>query len=915
MKPIISIIISMHNAETVIERCLDSLCDQTIKNLEIIVIDDNSDDNSYEKASVYKSKCSKFLLLQNSERIDFRALKYNGLRHATADIIGFLDAGDHVEKTYYEKMLNAIKKADADIVCGDVIASGRHPEGDFLDKKQTIKNDEEPIIINPVSAASDKNAPFMIAKLFRKSIVSTYSENVHDDISFAFMAFAKAKKIVYTPHNYYYRTNISIGHVGASLVSVEMAECLSKTATKILSDEKIHSELVKVMYGQNIWLILSDILSNQDNRERWLEECYNNLKFIEVLENNSYLDNYISVKSWGEQRFILNLVRLFINKEFNKMTQLFDQYGYAPYYYLPRVSIVIPVYNGSNYLEAAIESALMQKYPDLEVIVVNDGSQDNGATENIARSFGDRIKYYYKDNGGVASALNYGIEHMTGEYFSWLSHDDLYKNNKILKQIEALQNLEDKRTIVVCGYELVNENLEKLYDVNLRDIYTKEEVEKPLFAVFRGGINGCGTLIHKSHFERVGMFNIDLLTTQDYDLWFRIMRGQKICYLAENYVLSRSHEAQDSKKLFDKHIMECNQLWINLLEQLCDEEKKIISGTLLQFYYDEKKFFETLPYAEVVNYLEVKLLDLLKESLKRKEPIDFELLCKLICVKEENVKLNHLIETISNNVKKCAIILSDNTYSDIGIQKTLWEMKTCMSDFRLFYVILSEKKQELEWIKNNSIMFISEKNIIALPKLLKLINVDMCVISDDECVQYSMYSKFTSIGIRTVAWKTKKHWIFDNKNLMKSCVEQITISSNVDLTIWIDSESALIDSQINKNVVHIPLISQNEDNKDTVKQSWMWVFLNEYGKMKNDIYECDSEIMKIMIKKYEEVIIEKSNEILLSTDKNVVQYKSDDDNWEERYYNVINSTSWKLTRPIRKLVDKVRDMKFREGIK
>lgn len=910
MKPIISIIISMHNAETVIERCLDSLCDQTIKNLEIIVIDDNSDDNSYEKASVYKSKCSKFLLLQNNEKIDFRALKYNGLRYATADFIGFLDAGDYVEKTYYEKMLNAIKKMDADIAYGDVTLAGSDSKIGYLsDVYLNIKDDEEPIIIKPVSAASDKKAPLMIAKLFRKSIVSTCPENVYDDISFAFLVFTNAKKIVYIPHNYYYRTNISVEYEGAKSVNIEITERLSRAATQILSDDKIHSELVRAMYGQNIWSILNSILSNQDNRERYLEECYDNLKFIEVLENNSYLDYDMSVKSWGEQRFILKLIRLFVKKEFDKMIQLFDQYGHAPYYYLPRVSIVIPVYNGSNYLEAAIESALVQKYPNLEVMVVNDGSQDNGATENIARSFGDRIKYYYKENGGVASALNFGIEHMTGEYFSWLSHDDLYKNNKILKQIEALQDLEDKRTIVVCGYELVNENLEKLYDVNLRDLYTKEEVERPLFAVFRGGINGCGTLIHKSHFERVGMFNVDLLTTQDYDLWFRIMRGQKICYLAENYVLSRSHEAQDSKKLFDKHIVECNQLWIGLLEQLSDEEKKMISGTLLHFYYDEKNFFETLPYTEVVNYLEVKLLDLLKESLKRKEPIDFEFLCKLICVKEENVKLNHLRETISNNVKKCAVVLSDNTYSDTSIQNTLWEMESCMSNFQLFYVVLSEKKQELEWIKNNSIILISEKNILALPKLLKLINVDMCVISDDECVQYSMYSKFTSIGIRTVAWRTKKHWILDNENLLKSCVEQITISLNVDLTIWVDSESALIDSQKNKNVVHIPLISQNEDNKDIVKQSWMWVFLNEYGKIKNYIYECDSEIMKIMIKKYEEVIIEKSNEILLNTDKNVVQYKSDDDNWEERYYNVINSTSWKLTRPIRKLVDKIRDMK------
>ena len=75
----------------------------------------------------------------------------------------------------------------------------------------------------------------------------------------------------------------------------------------------------------------------------------------------------------------------------------------------PKVSIIIPVYNGSNYLANAIDSALAQTYKNIEVIVVNDGSKDEGATERIALSYGDRIHYYAKSNGGVSSALNFGI--------------------------------------------------------------------------------------------------------------------------------------------------------------------------------------------------------------------------------------------------------------------------------------------------------------------------------------------------------------------------------------------------------------------------------------------------------------------------------------------------------------------------
>ena len=94
-----------------------------------------------------------------------------------------------------------------------------------------------------------------------------------------------------------------------------------------------------------------------------------------------------------------------------------------------KVSIIIPVYNGEKYIAQSIESALNQTYKNIEVIVVNDGSSDN--TEKIVLEYGDKIKYIRKENGGVASALNVGIKNMTGDFFSWLSHDDLYYPNKI----------------------------------------------------------------------------------------------------------------------------------------------------------------------------------------------------------------------------------------------------------------------------------------------------------------------------------------------------------------------------------------------------------------------------------------------------------------------------------------------------
>ena len=132
-------------------------------------------------------------------------------------------------------------------------------------------------------------------------------------------------------------------------------------------------------------------------------------------------------------------------------------------FFNPLVTIVIPVYNGGNFMREAIDSALAQTYRNIEVVVVNDGSIDNGVTDSIATSYGNRIRYFVKPNGGCASALNHGIENMRGEYFSWLSHDDVYLPEKIEHQIQILESIDDKLTIIYGGYEVIDSNSKALY--------------------------------------------------------------------------------------------------------------------------------------------------------------------------------------------------------------------------------------------------------------------------------------------------------------------------------------------------------------------------------------------------------------------------------------------------------------------
>lgn len=249
----------------------------------------------------------------------------------------------------------------------------------------------------------------------------------------------------------------------------------------------------------------------------------------------------------------------------------------------PKVSIIIPVYNGSNYLQEAIDSALAQTYPNCEILVVNDGSCDEGKTETIALSYGDRIRYFKKENGGVASALNMGIRLMKGEYFSWLSHDDVYYPNKVKREVQAILASGDPMKLVQCEYDFYDEDTGTYTPTDFSKIYTIGQLTNSVFSVLQLQIHACCALIHKSHFDRVGMFDEGLRTVQDIEMWFRLFRGQKSLFVPERLYKVREH-AEAGNHTIPSYYPETCRLYENLIGQLSDQEIISIWGSMFCFY-------------------------------------------------------------------------------------------------------------------------------------------------------------------------------------------------------------------------------------------------------------------------------------------------------------------------------------------
>ncbi|MEX2006657.1 MAG: glycosyltransferase [Candidatus Saccharimonadales bacterium] len=195
----------------------------------------------------------------------------------------------------------------------------------------------------------------------------------------------------------------------------------------------------------------------------------------------------------------------------------------------PKVTVLMPVYNGQRYLKQAIEGILNQTYKDFEFLIIDDGSTDK--SKSIIRRYAKkdpRIRLISRPNKGLVATLNEGLDKASGEYIARMDCDDISLKKRLKIEVEYLDANPDV-ALVGSNYTIVDEHGKRLVDTN---VFTHPDDLK-LCLVTCNQYGHGSVMIRKSALNKVGNYDKGVGHLEDYDLWIRISHVAKVANIEE----------------------------------------------------------------------------------------------------------------------------------------------------------------------------------------------------------------------------------------------------------------------------------------------------------------------------------------------------------------------------------------------
>lgn len=218
------------------------------------------------------------------------------------------------------------------------------------------------------------------------------------------------------------------------------------------------------------------------------------------------------------------------------------------------ISVVVPCYNAGRYIAGSLRSVLAQTSSPLEIIVVDDGSSD-GSADLVRREFPD-VVVLSQANQGAAAARNLGIRHARGEWVAFLDADDLWLPGKLEAQSKCIAASSGTRMVYTGWQEWTSEvpepSPEQLAGV-ISDSQENKYWDGPSGWIYTQLLVDCvvwtsTVIVHRSLFDEIGPFDVELRLGQDYDFWLRASRVTPIIKVPLPYALYRKHPSNSTNK-------------------------------------------------------------------------------------------------------------------------------------------------------------------------------------------------------------------------------------------------------------------------------------------------------------------------------------------------------------------------------
>lgn len=190
---------------------------------------------------------------------------------------------------------------------------------------------------------------------------------------------------------------------------------------------------------------------------------------------------------------------------------------------MSKISIIIPTFNRRDYITTALDSVLKQTHKDYEIIIIDDGSNDD--TKDVLKPYQNNIRYFYQGNKGIPTTRNRGIREAGGDYIAFLDSDDYWLPKKLERQMECFSKNPD--------YGMVATRCSSIRpDGSLREKNRPGKSGWVLIDLFKANfIRTSSAMIKKECLDTVGVFDESLPECEEYDLWLRIAKKYPVGFI------------------------------------------------------------------------------------------------------------------------------------------------------------------------------------------------------------------------------------------------------------------------------------------------------------------------------------------------------------------------------------------------